>query len=525
MHPLPFAVRGQSHIHEHMIRAGVGGLGLEAQVARQQLRCGDLCRLAPLICAARAYGLAKRGLVDPIRKPAAIKAVRADRTGGNGAGSRHLLGLAPIVVPARRAFAAPEIRDLAHKGKRRFYQLLSGVGGIEPVHDADKLIVCQFRDITCRQRAVQSHFQGVCHGLDGNAIGRAGRLLIYGVGVYIKGRIDDSFAKGCYRTLRVFHYLGIRRKRLHIARRIVRFGADAHDDTTGVYGDIHADRRIGRALYLRFRYPLAGGDVIGSRGRGVAVFRHAVDLADLGFPCNNSQRDGRIGGVRERDDTFKLLFHIRHLEHLLGDSVQFTPHIGFACADLTHRSRVGGEYITDLIVRVQTAVVYERIHGRFVIVAVLLDDLLHAGQCRVIAVLYTGRHHIRHIIGALDQVHRAVRVYRGGVCMKQVIADDAGQRDHRHDKEQYHEANADQHLEYGFTKRPGGRDDRAPWPARRGACRHLCYGLSAFYACLCNGGGGVGGSLARSGRRFLRRRFSCFLDGLSGLLRRVRVIG
>ena len=109
--------------------------------------------------------------------------------------------------------------------------------------------------------------------------------------------------------------------------------------------------------------------------------------------------------------------------------------------------------------------------------------------------------------------------------MKQVIADDAGQRDHRHDKEQYHEADADQHLEYGFTKRPGSRDDRAPWPARRGACRHLRYGLSAFYACLCNGGGGVGGSLARSGRRFLRHRFSCFLDGLSGLLRRVRVIG
>ena len=109
--------------------------------------------------------------------------------------------------------------------------------------------------------------------------------------------------------------------------------------------------------------------------------------------------------------------------------------------------------------------------------------------------------------------------------MKQVIADDAGQRDHCHDKEQYHEANADQHLEYGFTKRPGGRDDRAPWSARSGAGRHLRNGLPAFYACLCNGGGGVGRNFARSGRRFLRRRFSCFLDGLSGLLRRVRVIG
>ena len=525
MHPLPFAVRGQSHIHEHMVRTGVGGLGLEAKIAGKQLRCGDLCRLAPLICAARAYGLAKRGLVNPIRKPAAIKAVRADRTGGNGAGARHLLGLAPIVVPARRAFAAPEIRDLAHKGKRRFYQLLSGVGGIEPAHDADKLLACKLRNVACRKRAVERHLQGVCHGFDGSAVGRAGRLLIYGVRVYIKSRIDNALIEGSYRAFGVFHDLGIRRKRLRIARRIVRFGADAHDDTTGVYGDIHADRRIGRALYLRFRYPLAGGDVIGSRGRGVAVFRHAVDLADLGSACHNCQRDGCISRVCQRNDPLKLLFNIRYLEHLLCYGIQFAPHISLARADLTHGSGVGGEYIADLIVRVQAAVVDERIHGRFVIVAVLLDDLLHAGQCRVIAVLYTGRHHIRHIIGALDQVHRAVRVYRGGVCMKQVIADDAGQRDHRHDKEQYHEANADQHLEYGFTKRPGGRDDRAPWPARRGACRHLRYGLSAFYACLCNGGGGVGGSLARSGRRFLRRRFSCFLDGLSGLLRRVRVIG
>ena len=55
-----------------MVRTGVGGLGLEAKIAGKQLRCGDLCRLAPLICAARAYGPAKRGLVDPIRKPAAI---------------------------------------------------------------------------------------------------------------------------------------------------------------------------------------------------------------------------------------------------------------------------------------------------------------------------------------------------------------------------------------------------------------------------------------------------------------------
>ena len=108
--------------------------------------------------------------------------------------------------------------------------------------------------------------------------------------------------------------------------------------------------------------------------------------------------------------------------------------------------------------------------------------------------------------------------------MKQVVADDAGQRDHCHDKEQDHEAQADQHLKDGFSKRPRCGDDSAPWSARRGACRHLRYGLSAFYACLCNGGGGVGRNFARSGRRFLRRRFSCFLDGLSGLLRRVRII-
>ena len=159
-------------------------------------------------------------------------------------------------------------------------------------------------------------------------------------------------------------------------------------------------------------------DIVGSRGRGVAVFRHAVDLADLGFPCNNSQRDGRIGGVRERDDTFKLLFLIRYLEHLLGYGVQFAPHISLARADLTHGSGVGGEYIADLVVRIQAAVVYERIHGRFVIVAVLLDDLLHAGQCRVIAVLYTGRNHIRHIVCTFDQIDCTVWINGGGICMK-----------------------------------------------------------------------------------------------------------
>ena len=418
MHPLPFAVRGQSHIHEHMVRTGVGGLGLEAKIAGKQLRCGDLCRLAPLICAARAYGLAKRGLVNPIRKPAAIKAVRADRTGGNGAGARHLLGLAPIVVPARRAFAAPEIRDLAHKGKRRFYQLLSGVGGIEPVHDANKLLACKLRNVACRKRAVERHLQGVCHGLDGSAVGRAGRLLIYGVRIYIKSRIDNALIEGSYRAFGVFHDLGIRRKRLHIARRIVRFGSDAHDDTTGVYGDIHADRRIGRALYLRFRCPLAGGDVIGSRGRGVAVFRHAVDLADLGSACHNCQRDGCISRVCQRNDPLKLLFNIRYLEHLLCYGVQFAPHISLARADLTHGSGVGGEYIADLVVRVQAAVVDERIHGRFVIVAVLLDDLFDPCEGSVIPILDTGRHQIRHIVGTFDQIDCTVWINGGGICMK-----------------------------------------------------------------------------------------------------------
>ena len=109
--------------------------------------------------------------------------------------------------------------------------------------------------------------------------------------------------------------------------------------------------------------------------------------------------------------------------------------------------------------------------------------------------------------------------------MKQVVADDAGQSDHCHDKEQDHKAQADQHLKDGFSKRPRCGDDSAPWSARSGAGRHIRSGLPALDAGLCNGGGGVGGSLARSGRRFLRHRFSCFLDGLSGLLRRVRVIG
>ena len=426
MHPLPFAVRSQSNIHEHMVRAGVGGLCFEAQVARKQLRCRYFPGFTPLVCAARAYGLAKRRFIDPIGKTAAIKAVRAYRAGGDGAGACHLLWLAPFVVPARRAFAAPKIGNLTDKGKRCFYQLLSCVGGVQPVHDADKLLACKLRNVACRKRAVERHLQGVCHGFDGSAVGRAGRLLIYGVGVYIKGRIDDSFAKGCYRTLRVFHDLGIRRKRLHIASRIVRFGSDAHDDTTGVYGDIHADRRIGRALYLRFRCRLTGGDVVCSRGRGVTVFRHTIDLADLGSACHNCQRDGCISRVCQRNDPLKLLFNIRYLEHLLCYGVQFAPHISLARADLTHGSGVGGEYIADLVVRIQAAVVYERIHGSFIIVTILLDDLFNPGKGSIIPILDTGRHHIRHIIGALDQIDCTVRVYCRWVCMKQVVADDTG---------------------------------------------------------------------------------------------------
>ena len=418
MYPLPFAVRSQSNIHEHMVRAGVGGLCFEAQVARKQLRCRYFPGFTPLVCAASSYGLAKRRLIDPIGKTAAIKAVRAYRAGGDGAGACHLLWLAPFVVPARRAFTAPKIGNLTDKGKRCFYQLLSCVGGVQPAHDADKLLVRKFGNIACGERTVQGHFQSVSHGFDGHAVSGAGQLLIYGVGVDIKSRIDNALIEGSYRAFGVFHYLGIRRKRLHAARRIVRFGADAHDDTTGVYGDIHADRRIGRALYLHFRCPLAKGDVIGSRGRGVAVFRHAVDLADLGSACRNCQRDGGIGGISQRDDPLKLLFLIRYLEHLLGYGVQFAPHISLARADLTHGSGVGGEYIADLVVRIQAAVVYERIHGSFIIVTILLDDLFNPGKGSIIPILDTGRNHIRHIVCTFDQIDCTVWINGGGICMK-----------------------------------------------------------------------------------------------------------
>ena len=401
-----------------MVRTGVGGLCFEAQVARKQLRCRYFPGFTPLVCAASSYGLAKRRLIDPIGKTAAIKAVRAYRAGGDGAGACHLLWLAPFVVPARRAFTAPKIGNLTDKGKRCFYQLLSCVGGVQPAHDADKLLVRKFGNIACGERTVQGHFQSVSHGFDGHAVSGAGQLLVYGVGGDIKSRIDNALIEGSYRAFGVFHDLGIRRKRLHIARRIVRFGSDAHDDTTGVYGDIHADRRIGRALYLRFRCPLAGGDVIGSRGRGVAVFRHAVDLADLGSACHNCQRDGCISRVCQRNDPLKLLFNIRYLEHLLCYGVQFAPHISLARADLTHGSGVGGEYIADLVVRVQAAVVDERIHGRFVIVAVLLDDLFDPCDGSVIPILDTGRHQIRHIVGTFDQIDCTVWINGGGICVK-----------------------------------------------------------------------------------------------------------
>lgn len=102
-------------VYQNMVDGYGAGHSHKSKIAWKQFRLRDGIAVIPLVPASSFDAYAHCRFKHPVREPAAIQAVRKDRAGCAGAGSRDHFGGVPFIVPPGIGFSAPEIWDLANE--------------------------------------------------------------------------------------------------------------------------------------------------------------------------------------------------------------------------------------------------------------------------------------------------------------------------------------------------------------------------------------------------------------------------
>ena len=217
--------------------------------------------------------------------------------------------------------------------------MFSGRIAVLTVDKSDKLCIRQRNSLPISKRAVQRHFQGIRHILNGLAISDA-ELVILSMQIQVESSGNYGVVKGMDCTLNIFDHLGGRFYGFPACVGIVSFGACPDNPAARKYGysdlntgiGIHFNDSISRKRCIR--------QVVGSGCGFIAVLWYSVDDARLNLIRHHRDGNRFVGIVGGRHRNLLFLFLGGYRKHIGGNAIQLRDHIRLARVLLLHGGRI-----------------------------------------------------------------------------------------------------------------------------------------------------------------------------------------